>query len=132
MGFILNRLSFAHGGAASLAALTLGLACLFGGFNAGADNNDEHNKCAEQSGQEGICAKTKTADNDVTHLNSYVSDDALYIIRQLIHRVELMREAGVNAAGIMRRLNRNMAVQSEAGVSAAGIMRLPDQNVVAQ
>ena len=70
MNFIFNRPSFAHGGAALLAALTLGLACLFCGFNAGADNDDGYNGRAEQSGQEGARAKTKTADNDVTPLNS--------------------------------------------------------------
>ena len=103
MNFIFNGLSFAHGGAVLLAALALGLACLFCSFNAGAGNSDECKKCAEQSGQEGAGAKTKTADNDVTRLNFYGSDEALYIVRELRHRVERMREAAASAAGITRR-----------------------------
>ena len=113
MNFIFNRPSFAHGGAALLAALTLGLACLFCGFNAGADNDDEYKECAEQSGQEDACA-------------------ALNIIRELRHSVELMREASASAAGIMRRPDQNIAVQPKAGASAADIMRRPDQNIVVQ
>ena len=135
MNFIFNRLSFVHSGATLLAALTLGLACLFFGFNAGANNNDEHNKRAEQSEQEDARAKTKTADNDAIHLNSYGSDEALNIIKQLRRRVERMREAGASAAGIttMRRPDQNVMVQSEAGISAADIMmRRLNKNIVVQ
>ena len=120
MNFIFNRLSFVHGGATLLAALTLGLACLFCGFNAGADNDDEHNEFAEQSEQEGARENTKTADNND-------------VIRELRHSVELMQKAGISAASIMMRLpNQNVMVQSEADVSAADMMRRPDQNAAVQ
>ena len=87
-----------------LAALTLGLACLFFGFNAGANNNDEHNKRAEQSEQEDARAKTKTADNYVIHLNSYESDsDAGTIMPVKLIYLLMMQEAAISAASIMRR-----------------------------
>ena len=114
MNFIFNRPSFAHGGAALLAALTLGLACLFCGFNAGADNlnagadnNDEYKKCAEQSGQEDACA-------------------ALNVIRELRHGVELMQKAAVND-DIVVPARTYLLMMQEAAISAAGIMRRPDQ-----
>ena len=120
MNFIFNRLSFAHGGAALLAALTLGLACLFGGFNAGADNlnagadnDDECKKCAEQSAQEDACEKIETADNDVIHLYSYGFDEAFNLIMELEHSVKLMLEADIEAASITRRPDKNAVVQQK-------------------
>ena len=106
MNFIFNRPSFAHGGAALLAALTLGLACLFVGFNAGADNTDE--KCAEQSGQEDACA-------------------ALNIIRELRHGAELMQKAAVNDDIVVPVRIIYLLATQETAISAAGIMRRPDQ-----
>ena len=77
--------------------MTLGLVCLLCGFNAGANNNDECKKYAEQSGQEGTREKTKTADNND-------------VIKELRHSVELMEKAGISAASIIMRLpNQNGA-----------------------